>query len=101
MRQRTTVTAEIASATAREAHSPDPTTDALIKTAVPLSAEQRDLILSRLSARYGQPVQGQFEVDPSLLGGVWSRVGDELIDDSIAGKLEALREALIKSGETK
>ncbi len=91
----------MASAAARRRNETNDSPIALIKTAVPLSAEQRHLILSRLRARYGQPLQGQFEVDPSLLGGVRSRVGDELIDDSIAGKLEALREALIKSGETK
>jgi F-type H+-transporting ATPase subunit delta len=73
---------------------------ALIRTAVPLDAGQRQLILERLSARYAQPLQAEFEVDPALLGGVWARVGDELIDDTTSCKLTALRDALIKSGET-
>jgi F-type H+-transporting ATPase subunit delta len=74
---------------------------ALVTTAVPLSTEQKAMILERLRARYGGQLQGQFEVDPSLLGGVQARVGDQLIDDSVAAKLEALREALMKSGEAK
>ncbi|MBI3538144.1 MAG: F0F1 ATP synthase subunit delta, partial [Chloroflexi bacterium] len=32
--------------------------------------------------------------DPSLLGGVVVRVGDKVIDASVAGKLAALREKL-------
>lgn len=74
---------------------------ALIKTAVPLTPAQRKLILQRLSARYDQPLQAEFEVDPALLGGVWARVGDELVNDTISCRLTALRDALIKSGETK
>ena len=97
----TTVTAGITPASASGVDEPNHKRIALVKTAVPLSAEQKAMILSRLRARYGQQLQGQFEVDPSLLGGVQARVGDQLIDDSVASKLEALREALVKSGETK
>jgi F-type H+-transporting ATPase subunit delta len=68
---------------------------------VPLAPAQRKMILKRLSARYGHPLQAEFEVDPALLGGVWARVGDELIDDTISCKLAALKDALVKSGEKK
>ncbi len=68
---------------------------------MPLTPAQRQLIVRRLSARYGQPLQARFEVDPTLLGGVWARVGDELIDDTVAYRLAALKDALVKSGETK
>lgn len=76
-------------------------TTAVVRTAVPLTEEQQAMILRRLQARFGQRLLADFEVDTSLLGGVQARVGDELIDDSVAGQLSALREALIKSGETK
>ncbi len=79
--------------------SPNSALTALIRTAVPLSPEQRQLILQRLSARYGQRLQAEFEVDPDLLGGVWARVGDQLIDNTISRRLATLRDALVKSGE--
>lgn len=77
------------------------TLTALVRTAVPLTPAQQQLVLRRLSARYGQPLQAEFEVDPALLGGVWARVGDELIDDTVSCRLAALGDALAKSGETK
>jgi F-type H+-transporting ATPase subunit delta len=33
-------------------------------------------------------------VDPSLIGGVYVRVGDQVIDGTVAGKLAAMREHL-------
>jgi F-type H+-transporting ATPase subunit delta len=33
-------------------------------------------------------------VDPSILGGVVAQVGDDVIDDSVRGRLERLRRAL-------
>ncbi len=76
-------------------------TTAVVRTAVPLTRDQQAMVLRRLQTRFGQRLLADFEVDPSLLGGVQARVGDELIDDTVAGRLSALREALIKSGETK
>jgi len=72
---------------------------ALVKSAVPLDTKQRAMILERLRTRFGAQVEGQFEMDPTLLGGVQARIGDQLIDDTVACKLEVLRDVLIKSGE--
>jgi F-type H+-transporting ATPase subunit b len=35
-----------------------------------------------------------FRVDPSILGGLVIRVGDKVLDSSVAGKLEGLRQSL-------
>src|ERR671922_241318 len=35
-----------------------------------------------------------FRVDPSILGGLLIRVGDKVLDTSVAGKLEGLRQSL-------
>jgi F-type H+-transporting ATPase subunit delta len=37
-------------------------------------------------------------VDPSIIGGVVARVGDRVIDDSIRGRLDRLRRALMRTG---
>jgi F-type H+-transporting ATPase subunit delta len=34
-------------------------------------------------------------VDPSIIGGFVARVGDQLIDASVVGRLNALRESLM------
>jgi len=33
-----------------------------------------------------------FRVEPAILGGLVIRVGDKVLDDSVAGKLEGLRQ---------
>ena len=40
---------------------------------------------------YNRDVSVHVEVDPSVLGGMRVQVGDEVIDGSVAAKLEALR----------
>jgi F-type H+-transporting ATPase subunit delta len=44
-----------------------------------------------LTRLYGRPISLQVELDPSLLGGLVVRVGGELIDGSVAGRLAAAR----------
>jgi F0F1-type ATP synthase delta subunit len=71
---------------------------ALVKTAVPLSLEEEDSFRQHLLARFGEQVQIRFQVDPALLGGAWVRVGDEVMDGSIIGRLSNLRKALVENG---
>lgn len=35
-----------------------------------------------------------FKIDPSILGGLVVRVGDQVVDDSVAGQMSAMRESL-------
>ncbi len=43
----------------------------------------------------GGRIELEQEVDPSLLGGLVVRVGDRLIDGSVRGRLERLRNQLV------
>ena len=70
-------------------------TRARIVTAVPMTDEEKARLRARLVARFGSDLDFQFEVDEAVLGGVYVRVGDRVIDGTIAGKLAALRERLV------
>src|SRR5216683_372875 len=66
-------------------------------TAVPLDAEMERLVAQRLAAylhRDADKVIIRSRVDPAIIGGVVARVGDQLIDDSVRGRLERLRRTL-------
>jgi F-type H+-transporting ATPase subunit delta len=67
---------------------------AQVVSAVPLAAEEKDALRARLERRFGPDLEFQFEVDPSLIGGVFLRIGDQVIDGTVAGKLAALRDYL-------
>jgi F-type H+-transporting ATPase subunit delta len=62
---------------------------ARVTTAVALTAEQEQRLTEVLGRIYGRTVGLQVTVDPSVLGGLIVQVGDEVIDGSIAHRLEA------------
>ena len=68
--------------------------DAQITSAFPLSEEQVSQIVGTLAAKYGRSVKPSVSVDPELIGGVSIRVGDEVMDASVRGKLAQMAGAL-------
>ena len=64
---------------------------AVVKTAVPLTDEQLTRLRSSLGRIYGRAVSVHIEVEPEVLGGIRVQVGDEVIDGTVAGRLEDLR----------
>ena len=65
-----------------------------VRSAVPLTEEQRGLVRRRLRERFGEEFILRVEVDPSLIGGLVIRVKDQVFDGSVAGRLNALSERL-------
>lgn len=65
-----------------------------VRSAVPLSAEQQDRITAAVSQRLGKQVVLAFLVDPSVIGGVVTRVGDVVIDGSVRRRLDQLKAAV-------
>ena len=65
-----------------------------VRTAVDLSGEQRERLAAALSRATGHTVDVKVVVDPSVIGGVVARVGDEVFDGSIANRLEGAKQAL-------
>ena len=66
-----------------------------VTSAVPLTAEEKAVLERQLASRYGQDLSLQYKVDQAILGGLVVRVGDQVIDGSVASKLAALREQLV------
>jgi F-type H+-transporting ATPase subunit delta len=65
-----------------------------VTSAVPLTSDEQEALRAKLVYRFGADLDFQFDVDASLIGGVHLRVGDKVIDGSVAGKLSALRDRL-------
>ncbi len=64
-------------------------------TASPLSKDEVRALVARLEQMTGAQVELDLQVDPSLLGGLVVRVGDRMIDGSVRGRLERLRNQLV------
>ncbi len=65
-----------------------------VQAAAPLSAEHERRLAAALSRIYRRQVALQVEVDPEVLGGLLVRVGDEIIDGTVAGRLAEARQQL-------
>lgn len=70
-----------------------------VTTATPLPADQRTALEARLVAQYGPGLAYTYHVDPAILGGVIVRVGDKLMDGSVASRLAAMRQTLGVTGQ--
>ena len=68
--------------------------EARVTSAAPLEPGQVDALRGRIAGVAGGTVELTTEVDPALIGGLTVRVGDTLIDASVRGRLERLRERL-------
>lgn len=66
-----------------------------VTTAQPLDEGQRTVLQQALEKRTGKSVIMQTRVDPSILGGVVARVGDQVIDGSVRFRLHALQQRLL------
>jgi F-type H+-transporting ATPase subunit delta len=67
---------------------------ARVTSAVALTAAQEQRLADVLGRLYGRTIGIQVTVDPSVIGGLIVQVGDEVIDGSIAHRLEAAERRL-------
>jgi len=66
-----------------------------VKVAAPLDAEQQRRLADALSRLKGRTVRLNIAVDPGVLGGVYVKVGDEVIDGTVAARLEQARRVIL------
>jgi F-type H+-transporting ATPase subunit delta len=68
---------------------------ASVTSAAPLSAEKVQQLDASLSALTGKQVQLELSVDPSIVGGVVTRIGSTVYDGSIRTQLQKMRQQLV------
>jgi F-type H+-transporting ATPase subunit b len=64
-----------------------------VTSALPLNPEEESTVRQEVLTRIGAK-QVAFRVDPAILGGLVIKVGDKVMDNSVAGRLEGLRQNL-------
>lgn len=66
---------------------------ARIETATALSPQEQSAVQNNLSKRYGQGLNISFVQNPALIGGMRIKVGSDVYDGSVQGRLNALKES--------
>jgi F-type H+-transporting ATPase subunit b len=69
-------------------------TGAEVTSALPLSSSEQELVKKDVLGVLGGSAAVSFKVDPSILGGLVIKVGDRVLDGSVSGQLQNLRQSL-------
>ena len=67
---------------------------ALIESATTLDPGTSDRVASDLKNKYGSDLTTDFKVNPSLIGGLRIRIGSNVWDGSVQGRLQRLEQEL-------
>jgi F-type H+-transporting ATPase subunit b len=70
---------------------------AYITTAKPMTAEQQALLTRTFAALADRQVNVDVRINPALAAGLRVRLGDRIIDNSVAGQLEELQSSVAES----
>lgn len=62
-----------------------------VTVATALTADQRERLQTGLGRQYGRPVRVNEIVDPTVIGGLRVQIGDDVIDGTLASRLQDLR----------
>jgi F-type H+-transporting ATPase subunit b len=65
-----------------------------VTSALPLTEEEQETVRREVLAKMDKQASVSFRVDPSILGGLVVRVGDKVLDGSVAAQLEGLRQSI-------
>ncbi|MGZ0228990.1 MAG: ATP synthase F1 subunit delta [Acidimicrobiales bacterium] len=66
---------------------------AFVRSAVALSDDQQSRLSAALAKQVGSDIDLKVSVDPSVVGGIVTTIGDTVIDGSVRSRLSQLREA--------
>lgn len=67
---------------------------AKVVSALPLTAEEQEIVKRDVLSKMGTQTTVDFHVDPIILGGLVIHVGDKVLDGSVEGQLQDLRQSL-------
>lgn len=85
---------EIVDSFAQRAASASGNRVAVVRSAVALTDDQKSRLAQALTASTGAPVELENIVDPDVIGGAVTTIGDTVIDGSLRTKLNQMHEAL-------
>jgi F-type H+-transporting ATPase subunit b len=65
-----------------------------VTSALPLTADEKESVKRDVLAKIGSQSTVAFRVNPKIMGGLVVRVGDKVLDGSVAGQLDSMRQSL-------
>jgi F-type H+-transporting ATPase subunit delta len=69
---------------------------AYVTTAVKMTDEEIQILRDKLSKKYNSKIEIENIIDESIIGGVYLKVEDDVIDGTVKGTLENMRKEIVK-----
>lgn len=69
----------------------------IVKTTVSLKENEFNSLISKLEAKYGKKVILEQVIDPTILGGIYVRINNEVIDGTVKLRLENLKKIMLST----
>lgn len=69
----------------------------IVKTTVPLKEEEFNTLVKTLEEKYNKHIILRQEIDESILGGIYVRINNDVIDGTVKSKLSELKELMLKT----
>lgn len=69
----------------------------IVKTTIPLKEEEFNGLVSKLEAKYNKHIILEQIIDETILGGIYVRINNDVIDGTVKLKLEELEELMLKT----
>jgi len=69
----------------------------IVKTTVPLTEEEFSNLVSTLEDKYKKHIILEQIIDEKILGGIYVRVNNDVIDGTVKSKLDELKELMLKT----
>ena len=67
----------------------------LVKTTVPLEENEYNSLVDKLEKKYNKEVILKKEIDPGILGGIYVRIGNDVIDGTVKTRLDDLEKLML------
>ena len=67
-----------------------------VKTVISLDAAQKEELVNKLKVKYNKNILLEEELDESIIGGVYIKIGDDIIDGTLKYKLSQIQELMLK-----
>ena len=68
----------------------------VVKTAIPLLSEELDNLKVILEKKYDKTILFDTKIDKTILGGVYVKVGNDVIDGTLKSKIEEMKDRMLK-----
>ena len=73
----------------------------IVKTTIPLAEEEFNNLVSTLEKKYNKNIILEQIIDEEILGGIYVRVNNEIMDSTIKSKLDDMKEIMLNSERRK